>query len=105
MGGEALATFDFEKAYDWFSRSRKLSEEGSEEWQLALFGMTTGACQRTPGNTNQVESATRDLETLIDKVPESTPMSLRAKVTLGQIAEQMILSRTERMSKGSGVPS
>ncbi|MBN2241854.1 MAG: tetratricopeptide repeat protein [Acidobacteria bacterium] len=81
-----VRVFSFDKGYALFSKAMEQSQEGSEDWQQAVFG--AGVCMQhiVPPSTDNLAKAEELYRRLIDRIPDSrfTP---RAMMNLGRMAE------------------
>jgi|GEM_PF-1996763 len=85
-GTEAIAAFDWDKAYVEFADARKGAEPKSELWLKATFGLANAAQHRMPASRATIEEA-RGLYEAVLAVEQNTPMAARSMLNLGRIAE------------------
>lgn len=81
-----VRVFSFDKAYDLFTRVMEKSNEGSDEWQQAVFGAGITIQLLAPPNAEKLARAQELYGLLIRKTPRSKYVP-RAMMNLGRIAE------------------
>ncbi|MCD8482165.1 MAG: hypothetical protein LR015_05530 [Verrucomicrobia bacterium] len=82
-----VSIFDFDRANPIYAHIRRGTEQGSEDWALATFGLATTFWHSLPPNRNNIAEATRLFtEITTTKTAESVYWG-RAHLNLGRIAE------------------
>ncbi len=76
----------FDKAYPLYAEAQQLAQEGSEQWQAAVFGQALCLQQIAPVTADRLQAASSLYTSLIERYPDSkyTPQAMMA---MGRMAE------------------
>lgn len=81
-----VRVFSFDNAHKLYRRALEQSEEGSAEWQEALFGAAITVHHMVPPDVKKLAQAEELYRRLIDRTPQSRFVP-RAMMNLGRLAE------------------
>ncbi len=85
-GDQEYSYFNFDGAYAYHDAAVNMLEEGSDDWQHAIFARANAAYQINPPDEAYIQQAKADWEKLIEVAPEG-PYAARSMLNLGRLAE------------------
>jgi tetratricopeptide (TPR) repeat protein len=85
-GDQEYSYFNFDGAYAYHDAAVNMLEEGSEDWQHAIFARANAAYHINPPDQGYTDQARADWERLIKVAPDG-PYAARTLLNLGRLAE------------------
>lgn len=85
-GDQEYSYFNFDGAYAYHDAAVNMLEEGSEDWQHAIFARANAAYQINPPDKAYIQQAKADWEKLLKVAPDG-PYAARSLLSLGRLTE------------------